>query len=68
MFLIYVFYNLYGFRDKGFIAILFGLYLVGYLTDMLFAYIIFVDPLIPIALGYLSFNKYPNTGKRVEKF
>lgn len=53
-FLSYIFYNMRGFRKKGFLGIFFGLYLIGLLIDMLFAYVIFVDPIIPIAIGILS--------------
>jgi hypothetical protein len=66
--LLYIFKTLYSFRSNGYLSIFFGLYVIATLVDMLFAYVIFVDPLIPIALGYLSFNKYPTIGKRVEKF
>lgn len=66
--LFYIFKTLYSFRSNGYLSIFMGMYVVAALVDMLFAYVLFVDPLIPIALGYLSFNKYPNTGKRVEKF
>jgi hypothetical protein len=64
---LYILHTLGGFRNSSALRIFFGLYVIGVSIDSLFAYVIFVDPLIPIALGYLSFNKYPNTGKRVEK-
>ena len=36
------------------LSVFFGLYLLGSMTDMLFAYTIFVDPILPISIGYLS--------------
>jgi hypothetical protein len=50
----YLFSSLYKFSTNGYLSILFGLYIVASLIDMLFAYIIFIDPFIPIALGFLT--------------
>jgi hypothetical protein len=38
-------------------SVFFGLYLIGSLIDMLFAYTLFVDPILPMAVGYLSANR-----------
>lgn len=51
---IYITGILHGFKKFGNLSIFFGLYVLASLIDMLFAYTIFVDPLIPLALGYLS--------------
>lgn len=57
MLLVYFFYCLKGFKNNGVFGVFFGLYLIGVCVDMLFAYVIFVDPLLPIALGYLSYKR-----------
>ena len=53
----YFFKSLKNIQNSGYLNIFFGIYLVGLLIDMIFAYAIFVDPFIPIALGYLSISK-----------
>jgi hypothetical protein len=57
VFMFYIFSSLTKFSTNGYLSILFGLYIIATLIDMLFAYTIFVDPIIPIALGFLTNRK-----------
>ena len=53
----YIFKSLKNFSAYGFLNIFLGLYVIGLLIDMIFVYSIFIDPFLPIALGYLSVPK-----------
>lgn len=57
VFMFYIFSSLSKFSTNGYLSILFGLYVIATLIDMLFAFTIFVDPLIPISLGFLTNSK-----------
>lgn len=64
LFIFYIFNSLKGFKYNGALAIFFGLYVIGVLVDMLFAYVIFVDPILPLALGFLVYRKQKNEFQR----
>ena len=53
----YILKNLKNIANYGYLNIFFGLYLIALLVDMMFAFSIFIDPFLPIALGYLSIPK-----------
>lgn len=53
----YIFKRLKNFSTYGFLNIFLGLYVIVSLIDMIFVYSIFIDPFLPIALGYLSIPK-----------
>ena len=57
---LYILYTLRGFRNSSALGIFFGLYVIGVFIDSFFAYVVFVDPLFPLALGSLS-------GKKLER-
>ena len=53
----YIFRNLKNISNYGYLNVFFGLYLIGLLMDMIFAYSIFIDSFLPIAIAYLAIPK-----------
>ena len=53
----YIFRNLKNISKYGYLNVFFGLYLIGLLIDMIFAYSIFIDTFLPIAIAYLAIQK-----------
>jgi hypothetical protein len=53
----FIFKSLHRFNSNSKYILFFTLFVIGSLIDMLFAYSIFVDPLIPLSIGYLYSKK-----------
>ena len=53
----YIFKSLHRFNSNSKYTLFFTLFVIGSLIDMLFAYSIFVDPLIPLSIGFLYSKK-----------